>query len=191
MLKNLYAVLAVALFIKLTLIVHTHVRTTHTHIYIIYSLLFIIYRLPVIYGLVFFGVLLVFLQGWSDGPNKRVFPAKTPMPGCRTYVLPFIGRDSLGCRTYVLPFIGRDSLGCQNGFPKVNSLAPFASLYKATCGAFFDEVSLPDTATDEVNEVVHPRRGLSTRHPPTVLDLQVNRTPESMYRYIIMHFKLL
>ena len=33
-LKNLYAVLAVALFIKLTLIVHTHVRTyAHTHIY--------------------------------------------------------------------------------------------------------------------------------------------------------------
>jgi len=66
-------------------------------------------------------------QGWADGPDgpyKRVFPAKRLMPGCRTY-LP--------------PFIGRDSLGCQNGFPKANSLAPFASLYKATCGAFFDE----------------------------------------------------
>ena len=25
-------------------------------------------------------------QGWSDGQYKRVFPAKTLMPGCRTYV---------------------------------------------------------------------------------------------------------
>ena len=47
------------------------------------------------------------------------------------------------------PFIVRNSLGCQNDFPKVNSLAPFASLNEPMCGAFFDEVSL-DTATDEV-----------------------------------------
>ena len=95
-------------------------------------------------------------QSWSDvpdGPYKRIFPANTLVPGCRTHVPQFIGRELLGC---------------QNGFPKVNSHAPFVSLYKATCGVLFDEVSLSDTATDEF---VHPRRGLRTRHPPTVLNL--------------------
>ena len=66
-------------------------------------------------------------QGWSDGPDgvyKRVFPAKALLPGCRTYA----------------PVdIGRNSFGCQGGLAKVNSLAPFATLFKPVCGAFFDE----------------------------------------------------